>query len=723
MEADFSGYATKAGLKCSDGRTIMPKAFEHCDNITVPLVWQHGHSEATNVLGHAVLEARPDGVYAYGFFNETRQGQNAKSLVEHGDIKALSIYANQLVEKSKQVIHGMIREVSLVLAGANPGALIDFVNVAHADGFEVLEDEAIIYSGEEFEMGEFVSHADTSSTTLQDVYDSLDQEQKDVVHYMIGAAVEAALAPSDNTVQHSFTDTSRSNDSDSESRTTETSGNSSNSTVVNSDGSITQTSIDGNVRTTVIKYGDGSTKTIVADELTKYMTTTTTNANGVITHQEGPTDMRRNVFEKNGTDTADITQGQKHALSHEDVKGIVADAMRLGSLREAVEGYALKHGINDIDILFPDAKSITTTPDFDKRRTEWVSGVLGSTRHTPFSRVKTVVADLTQEEARAKGYIKGEFKREEWFGLTKRTTTPTTVYKKQKLDRDDIVDITDFDVVAWLKSEMRLMLEEEIARAILIGDGRDVSNVDKIKDPVGASDAAGIRSILNDHELFATQVFVNIDDANSSYDEVVDAVLDGMEYYKGTGTPDFYCTIKTLNMFLKAKDTLGRRLYPTKADVAAALNVANIIVVEPMNDLVDLVGIIVNLSDYNIGADKGGEVSLFDDFDIDYNQQKYLIETRLSGALTKIKSALVIKKVAASATLARPTKPTFTGGNTVTVPTITGVVYKNVATNATLTTGSPVTLTSGQTLNVTAVPAAGYYFPSSAYDWSFTYDV
>lgn len=664
MEADFGGYATKAGLKCSDGRTIMPKAFEHMNNVTVPLVWQHGHNDAKNVLGHAVLEARPDGVYAYGFFNETPQGENAKRLVIHGDIQALSIYANQLVEKSKQVIHGMIREVSLVLAGANPGAMIDFVNVAHGDGdFTVLEDEAIIYSGEDLE------HADMpADLTVQDVYDSLSPEQKDVVHYMIGAALEAATAS--DPVQHSNTE------------------------IVNEP----------------------------VDELSTSTTTTTTNADGVITHQEGPTDMTRNVFEQNGAAAADGTQVNKHVLSHEDVKGIVADAMRLGSLREAVEGYALKHGINDIDILFPDARTITTTPEFDKRRTEWVSGVLGSTRHTPFSRVKTVVADLTQEEARAKGYIKGEFKREEWFGLTKRTTTPTTVYKKQKLDRDDIVDITDFDVVAWLKGEMRLMLEEEIARAILIGDGRDVSNVDKIKDPVGASDGSGIRSILNDHELFATTLFVNVDDANSSYDEVVDAVLDGMEMYKGTGTPDFYCTIKTLNMFLKAKDTLGRRLYPTKADVAAALNVANIIVVEPMNDLPDLVGIIVNLSDYNIGADKGGEVSLFDDFDIDYNQQKYLIETRLSGALTKVKSALIVKKVASTAVLAKPTAPAFTLGTTVTVPTITGVVYKNVANNATLTTGSPVVLTSGQTLKVTAVPASGYYFPSSAYDWTFTYD-
>ena len=691
MEPDFSGYATKANIKCSDGRTITPEAFKHMDGQQVPLVWQHGHNDPGNVLGHAVLESRQDGVYAKGFFNSTPNGQNAKTLVEHGDIKAMSIYANQLVEKSKQVLHGMIREVSLVLAGANPGALIENVRVAHSDGeVELLDEDAIITSGEELQHGvktyvteatssrvtkvdgevissssstnvstetvpdgqgsglaysdeEGVEHAD--GPTAQDVYDSLTEDQKGLVHYMIAQALKAS-----NAAKHSD------------------------------------------------ESGDDSA--------------TGTNDEGDLKHKEG-SDMTRNVFEQNATDGATTT----HTLSHEDVKGIVADAMKRGSLKDAVEAYAVQHGINDIDLLFPDAKLVTNTPEWDKRRTEWVAQVLNGTRHTPFSRVKTVVADITQDEARAKGYVKGEYKKEEWFGLTKRTTSPTTIYKKQKLDRDDILDITDFDVVAWLKGEMRLMLEEEIARAILVGDGRDVSHEDKIKDPIGASDGVGIRSILNDHELFVTTVNVNVDDADSSYEEVVDSVMDGMEFYKGTGTPDAYMTIGTLNKFLKAKDGMGRRLYKDKSEVAAALGVNSVVTVEVMNDLDDVVAIIVNLADYNIGADKGGEVSLFDDFDIDYNQYKYLIETRLSGALTKIKSAVVVRKTAGTNVLVSVTKPTFVQSTgVVTIPTKTGVVYKNADTNATLTAGAQSALAAGETLRVHAVPASGYYFSDNAQD-------
>lgn len=648
MEPDFSGYATKAGLRCADGLIIMPEAFKHCDKITVPLVWQHGHSTADNVLGHAVLEARPDGVYAHGYFNNTKQGQNAKALVSHGDITALSIYANQLVKRAKQVFHGMIREVSLVLSGANPGALIDYVSVAHGDDIEQLEDEAIIYTGLELihreepqevveEMAEEeyeLIHAD--DLTVQDVYDDLSEEQKNVVHYMIGAALEVAA--------------------------------------------------------------EGS------------------SASQSATEQEGPDMGHRNVFDQ--SDDPVDEGSKKNILSHSDVKGIVAEAVKFGSLREAVEHYAVKHGIEDIDTLFPDAKLLTSTPDFNARRTEWVKKVLGSTRHTPFSRVKTIVADLTQEQARAKGYIKGTLKKEEWFGLTKRTTTPTTIYKKQQLDRDDVVDITDFDVVVWLKGEMRLMLEEEIARAILISDGRDVSDVDKVKDPIGASDGAGIRSILNDHELFVTTVNVNVDDASSSYDEVVDAVMDGMEYFKGTGTPDFFTTIRTINMFLKAKDTLGRRLYANVSEVSAAMGVASVIPVEVMNADTDVIGIIVNLSDYNVGSDKGGEISLFDDFDIDYNQQKYLIETRLSGALTRIKSALVIRKVASASVLAVPPTPEFDAEtNTITIPTDIKVVYKIGA--ATQAQGTDVVITGDTT--VVASPAAGYFFAFGNKSWEFEY--
>lgn len=658
MEADFSGYATKAGLKCSDGRTITAEAFKHMDGKRVPLVWQHGHDSPDNVLGHVMLSARPDGIYAQGYFNETKQGQNSKALVQHKDIVALSIYANQLVEKSKQVLHGMIREVSLVLSGANPGALIDFVRVQHsADGdVETLEDEAVIYTGLTLEHSADGDAEDTlEHATVQEVYDSLTPEQQDVVNFMIGAALEAAggkAAHSEDTT----TDDTQSGTSD--------------------------------------------------------------NTAGDESHEEGTTDMvHKNVFE-----TGADTKPERHVLSHDDMKGIVAAAVKGGSMKDAVEQYALQHGITNLDVLFPDAKTIQNTPEFKSRRMEWVAGVLNATHHTPFSRIKTITADITQDQARALGYIKGSYKKEEWFSVTSRTTSPTTIYKKQSLDRDDIIDITDFDVVAWMRAEMRMMLEEEIARAILIGDGRAVDDEDKIKDPMAATDGAGIRSILNEHEAFAVTVNVNLDDANSDYNEVIESVLRARRFYKGSGQPTFYTTNQVVVEMLLLKDTLGRRLYSSRADIAAALMVSEIVEVEVMDTVTDLVGIIVNLADYNIGADKGGEVNLFDDFDIDYNKFKYLIETRISGALTKMFSALIIKKVASTDVLVAPTAPTFVKSTgVVTIPTKTGVVYKNADTDATLSAGAQTALAIGATLNVVAVPASGYYFATSEEDeWSFT---
>lgn len=659
MVPDFSGYATKAGLKCSDGRTIMPDAFKHQDKMTVPLVWQHGHNKPENVLGHAVLENRPDGVYTYAYFNSTPQGQNAKALVEHKDITQLSIYANQLIEKSKQVFHGMIKEVSLVIAGANPGAMIDQVMIQHADGdTELLDDAAIIYTGltlehqdmpaeETEESEEVVEHA-SDDATLQDVYDSLDEDQKNLVHYMIGAALEQAGA------KHSDTE----NDS----------------------------------------------------------TDNNSNAEDDLEHQEG-SDMSRNVFEQ-GKDT---TETSRVVLSHSDVKEIVDNAQKIGSFKAAVEEYALAHGITDIDMLFPDARNIQNTPEWDKRRTEWVAGVLSGTRHSPFSRIKTMSADITQDEARAKGYIKGTLKKEEWFGLAQRVTTPTTIYKKQKLDRDDIIDITDMDVVAWLKGEMRLMLEEEVARAILIGDGRDPGDEDKIQD--GTNSGVGIRPIANEHELYATTLYVNLDDASSSMNEVVDAVISGRKFYKGTGMPTFYTTETVLSRFLLSRDTLGRRIYRTADELATELRVSSIVTVEVMESVPDLVGIIVNLQDYVVGADKGGEVNMFDDFDIDYNQYKYLIETRLSGALTKLKSALVIRKTAGTNVLVVPEEPGFVASTgVVTIPTVTGVVYKDVA-NATVAAGAKAAIAAGASVYYKAVPATGYYFADNASDeWTFTRD-
>lgn len=656
MEADFGGWATKAGLKCTDGRTIMRGAFEHMHKQQVPLVWQHGHSNAENILGHAILEERDEGVYAYAFFNGTKQGENAKTLVQHGDIKFLSIYANNLVEKGKNVIHGMIREVSLVLAGANPGAKIDFVAVQHSDGtVDELDDEARIFTGFELEHAlnmkdeSGLEHADEDDEddedlTVADVYNTLDDEQKNVVHYLIGQALES-VAPA--------------------------------------------------------KSAAHSDKPAVGD----------------LTHKEGADDMSRNVFDQSTDVTRKGGATKKNALSHEDVQGIVADAMKGGSLKEAVEAYALQHGITSIETLFPDAKNLTNTPEFNKRRTEWVPGVLNAVRRSPFSRVKTLMADVTMDEARAKGYIKGNFKKEEWFGVTKRTTTPTTVYKKQQLDRDDIVDITDFDVVAWIRGEMRMMLEEELARAILIGDGRDVSSEDKIKDPMAASDGSGIRSILHEHEVYATTVNVNVGDASSSHLEVVEAVLRARRFYKGTGQPTFYSTNQTVVEMLLTKDEMGRRYWNSKQELAAAMMVSDIVEVEVMEEEEDLLGIIVNLADYNVGADKGGEVNLFDDFDIDYNQYKYLIETRVSGALTKIASAQRVRRRAVSDTGAVPPEPTF-DGTTVTIPTSAGFDY--FVDGQPQADGSTYAVPDGESVVVTAEGTGTTYVqPGARSSWTF----
>jgi HK97 family phage prohead protease len=662
---DFSGWATKFGLRCSDGRTILHGAFEHQDGQRVPLVWQHGHASPENVLGHTVLENRDEGTYCYGYFNETAQAKNARTLVQHEDISALSIFANSLIEKSKQVSHGIIREVSLVLAGANPGALIDNIEIAHADGeIETIVDEAIIYTGLELEHDAVAGVEQATETeteevkqdepktdspgTVQDVYESMSPEQQEVVHYMVGAALES-------------------------------------STTDNTDNTETSSS----------------------------------EAEGVATHEDKGTEntMGRNVFEQNGSATTEI----KHVLSHDAMRGIAADAVKRGSLKEAVEDYAFKHGIENIEVLFPDARSVTDSPEWDKRRSEWVADVLNKVRKSPFSRIKSITADLTHAEARAKGYIKGTLKKEEFFGLMKRVTTPATIYKKQRLDRDDIIDITDFDVVLWLKGEMRLMLDEEIARAILIGDGRDVDDEDKVRDPKGATDGAGIRSILNDDDLYAATITIDVD-GDLKRTDVVDRILDSMRFYKGSGLPTFYTTLPVMTQMLLARDTQGRRFYRTGSDLAAELGVAAVVPVEVMEDEPDLIGIIVNLADYTVGADRGGEVSFFDDFDIDYNQYKYLIEARSSGALTKIRSSLVLKQAAAGATRATPADPAFDAdASELTITDTTGVTYRRGDTNAAVTNaGSPYTVAEGVDLTIYAVPNAGYFFDNNVEDeWTY----
>jgi len=659
MEADFSGYATKAGLKCSDGRTIQPEAFKHMDGQTVPLVWQHGHNEPVNVLGHAVLEAREDGMYCYGFFNDTPAGVNAKKLVVHKDITSLSIYANQLVERAKAVFHGVIREVSLVLSGANPGAKIDQVAIAHSDGTsEILDDEAVIYTGLELEHSdgvkvepkpkanidlskgvEVLEHA-AENATLQDVYDSLDEDQKALVHYMIGEALTQA---SSGSATHSDTSTEGTQQEGSE---------------------------------------------------------------GTMTHT--------NVFEKNGQKAG---EGTEHVLTHDAMKGIVAEAQKSGSLKHAMEAYALEHGIDNIEVLFPEARNIDSTPEFISRQMDWVTGVLAGTRKSPFSRIRTRNADITMDEARAKGYIKGNMKKEEFFRVSARTTGPTTVYKKQKLDRDDIIDITDFDVVVWLKAEMRIMLNEELARAILIGDGRDVDDEDKIKDPAGDVDGMGIRSILNEHELYVTHVNVGLPAEDADYNDVVEAIMRARRFYKGSGTPTFYTSDALIVEMLLSKDGFGRRRWETKAALAASLGVSDVVAVEVFDTQPDLIGIVVNLQDYVVGTDRGGEINFFDDFDIDYNQYKYLYETRLSGALVKLKSALIIHNEGATATVAVPAVPTYDADTrTITIPTDANADYSVDGSPA--ADGSTHVVEVGDEVTVTATPVAGKYFATDA-QWSY----
>lgn len=573
MKYDFSGWATKNNIRCSDGRTILKDAFKQHDGQTVPLVWNHQHNESANVLGHAVLENRDEGVYAYCTFNDTEAGKNAKLLVEHGDVTALSIYANQLKQKGSNVMHGTIREVSLVLAGANPGAFIDSV-IRHG---EFCEDEAVIYTGEELTL----QHADDPSDkadkkdkkgddevdnnekTIQDVFDTLNEEQKNVVYALIGQALE--------------------------------------------DKSMAQSAIEENENN--------------------------------IEEDGGEQEMKHNVFEGKETENNDV-------LSHDAMETILKDAKRYGSLKESFLAHAESYGIKDIEWLFPDAKNVNMPPDFIKRDDSYVQKVMRGVHHVPFSRIKSMHANITADEARAKGYIKGNRKKEEVFTLLKRTTTPTTIYKKQKLDRDDVVDITDFDVVAWLKMEMRMMLDEEIARAILVGDGRLSDSDDKINETC-------IRPISKDDDLYCVKASVAAAEAATDDDiakAFIKTVIKSRKEYKGSGSPTLFTTEDVITNCLLLEDKNGRVIYDTVDKLATALRVKEIVAVEVMEGAKTtvnkvekpLMAIMVNLVDYYVGADKGGAVNMFDDFDIDYNQQKYLMETRCSGALVKPYSAVAV---------------------------------------------------------------------------------
>lgn len=593
---DFGGWATKANLLCSDGRVIMPDAFAHNDGQRVPLVWNHQHSDPDHILGYADLENRPEGVYAHCKFNETDTGNVAKQLVQHGDIVSLSIYANGLTEKKSHVTHGNIREVSLVLAGANPGAGIDSVTLSHG---EDSDDEGIVYSDTSLDLAAEVSHSDDTNSelshaddnsdkksedgeeTVMDVFNTLNEKQKNAVYAMIGAAYEATPPAKEE----------ENND------------------------------------------------------------------------EEGDTDMKHNVFD---TDV----QKENQVLSHSDITAIISDAKRTGSLRDAAiahnageithaatddDGHQVTYGVANIDYLFPDARNITREPLFIKRDTGWVTVVMNAVKHSPFSRIKSIFADITADDARAKGYLKGKQKVEEVFTLLKRSTTPTTIYKKQKMDRDDVVDITDFDVVSWIKSEMRVMLDEEIARAILVGDGRSSASDDKINE-------SNIRPIWKDDSLYTIKATVQLgasETETTKGKKFIKAVLKARKNYKGSGNPILLTTEDVLTDLLLIEDTNGRNIYESVDKLATALRVSKIVtspVLENQTragvELVDgdtktrtLMGIIVNLADYTVGADKGGAVNLFEDFDIDFNQEKYLIETRCSGALTKPYSAIAIESI------------------------------------------------------------------------------
>ena len=730
MKADFSGYATKADLTCSDGRIILPNAFKHQDKVKVPLVWQHGHSDPENVIGHAILENRDDGVYTYAFFNKTQKAQHLKEAVEHGDITQMSIWANQLVEKSKRVIHGAIREVSLVLSGANPGALIDNINIQHGEGLEVLVDEAIIYTGlplehsdsndydpDEDDMNdndvtdnnndEFEADADAQAAydslspeqkvfvhslldealnlshaelgddaTIEDVYNSMNEQQKAVLHYMVGEALDGKeMAQSD--LEHA--------DELGDDATIEDVYNSMNEQ-----------------QKAVLHYMLGEAVASAGAELKQ---------DDMNSNEEGNQMSRNNVFENGGSQEDNTT-----VLSHSQLAEISAAARKGGSLKAAITEYGMQHGIDDIENLFPEAQAIDNVPEFLARRSDWVRSIMGGVRRSPFSRIKTLHADLTLDQARAKGYVTGAMKKEEFFAASKRVTNPTTVYKKQKLDRDDVIDITDFDVINWMKSEMRIMLDEEIARAILIGDGREVGDDDKI-------DEASIRPVATDSELYTTKVYVNLGDASSSYTEVIDALIRNRRHYRGSGVPTMYISDIHLSEMLLLKDSTGRDLYPTLDVLATKLRVKEIISVEVMDQEPDLVAVIFNPMDYVVGATNGGQVNMFDDFDIDYNALKYLMEGRMSGALTRLRSAIAVWKTASNSVLVVPTPPEF-DGEEVTITNTTGVVYRNALTNAVINAaGSPYAVAPGATYVVSAEPATGYHFASSEEDtWSFTND-
>ena len=600
---DFSGWATRNDIKCADGLTIRQDAFADCDGVTVPLVYMHDHKDPENVLGHAMLENREDGVYCYGSFNETEKGEMAKALVAHGDITSLSIYANQLVKKGTDVLHGAIREVSLVLAGANPGATIDFPVLQHSDGsFEDIDDEAIISYKQPLSL----------SSEMSDLAHWLEEEEEDLYH----DDVEDEEEVDDEDVED---EESEEDESDPE--------------IDELLDSMTEEQQEAVSNLMELAYQQG------LEEASGGASEENEEVEQSGMNEGGNEIMHKNVFERYEEEAV-----LQHGMDEETASAILKEARDNG---QSMKATSLAHSIQDIDWLFPEAKSASATPEWIKRDTGWVAGVLNGVHHTPYSRIKSRFADIREDEARARGYIKDEYKKEETFSLLKRTTTPQTIYKKQKLDRDDIIDITDFDVVAWIKAEMRMMLDEEIARAIMIGDGRLASSEDKIKEE-------HVRPIWKDDDLYSVKVKVTYAsgaDDNAKAQANIKALIKNRKLYKGSGNPKFYTTEDVLADMLLITDTTGRFIYESVQNLANKLRVSEIVTVPVFDNqtrtsggtTLQLLGIMVNLADYNVGADKGGAVNMFEDFDIDYNKEVYLIETRISGALTVPFSALVLE--------------------------------------------------------------------------------
>lgn len=613
--SDFQGWASKNNLLCTDGRVIRENAFAHQNGAVVPLIWNHRHDTPSAVIGKATLVNKPDGVYCYGLFNNTKFGNMCKELVAHGDVTSLSILANQLKQKGHDVMHGMIREVSLVLAGANPQAFIEDMDLAHGEDAEY---EARIYPQEPI-----ICHGDE---------DFEEQEPE-------------------NTPAEENPEGNPTNESKPESEPTPANQNEEENPVENNNDQLQHADDNRTVADVIDSMNEEQQKVLYA------------LLGQALTENKEDNTMAHNAFEGAAVQRAQLTR--------DDFALLAKEAKACSSLKEAVlahmddmEGLsdALAHadyGIENIEYLFPDDRNVTRQPQFIQRDMSWVSSVMSGVHHVPFSRIKSIFADITADEARAKGYLKGKLKKEEVFTLLKRSTTPQTIYKKQKLDRDDIIDIVDFDVVAWLKSEMRMMLNEEIARAILVSDGRSTASDDKIKED-------NIRPIWTDADLYTIKVgidSVTYNDDDKLAKEFIRQCIKSRKDYKGSGNPALYTTEEMLTNMLLLEDGIGHRLYKTEEELRTALRVSKIVTVPVMEGLTrevtheadskayihSLMGIIVNLTDYTVGADKGGAVSMFDDFDIDYNQQKYLMETRCSGALTKPYSAITIESYAVKA--------------------------------------------------------------------------